>query len=87
VEDAEAALADSLDDDSIDWSDDAVGDEEDDGSFDPDAMKDVLREEGLDALFDTEAEAVPTAEMPEEEGSDGLFGAEGTTSADDHGRE
>lgn len=85
VEDAEAALADSLDDDSIDWSDDAVGDEEDDGSFDPDAMKDVLREEGLDALFDTEA--APTAETPEEEGSDGLFGAEGTTSADDHGRE
>ncbi|WP_404382409.1 ParB/RepB/Spo0J family partition protein [Caenispirillum salinarum] len=63
VEEAEAALADSLDEDSIDWSDDAVGDEDDgDGDFDPNAMKDVLRQEGLDALYDEEADANGEAE-------------------------
>lgn len=52
VEEAEAVLTNTLDENSLDWSHDAVDVGEDDPTFDPNAMKDVLREEGLDALYD-----------------------------------
>ncbi|EKV32172.1 Chromosome (plasmid) partitioning protein ParB [Caenispirillum salinarum AK4] len=85
VEEAEAALADSLDEDSIDWSDDAVGDEDEgDAAFDPNAMKDVLREEGLDALYDEEADATGEGEGEGEAEGDGEGGpAEASDAAPD----
>lgn len=54
IEDAEADLAAALSDEE-DWDSDAVGEaEEGDEDFDPAAMKDVLREQGLDALTEDE---------------------------------
>lgn len=90
VEEAEAALAEALNDDSIDWADDAVSDADDDDAYDPAAMKDVLREEGLDALYDDdeplsvsggetddeEFDADAVKDALREEGLDALMGSE-----------
>ncbi len=63
IEEAEADLKETLREgglDALDWEGgDETGDQansEDDAEFDPEAMKALLREEGLDALHDTDAE-------------------------------
>ncbi|GAA0571983.1 ParB/RepB/Spo0J family partition protein [Caenispirillum bisanense] len=79
IEEAEADLKQTLRDgglDALDWdAEDSLGeaddaDEDADVDFDPEAMKALLREEGLDALHDSEAEGADAEDDDDAEDGD-----------------